>query len=318
MTRALIDQDIQPTDRLLAELAPDVDPDVGVGDTESELLDALDPGDVLFTTSRLTVSRRVLTECRPRFVAKLGTGIDNVDLDAAAELGIPVTYTPGINALSVAEHALGLALSTLRKTPYIQEILQEGGWRDETPIGAQLADGTVGIVGFGNIGRRLGGLLQGFHTTTLAYDPYIQAEDTQVVGATLVELDELLERADVVSINAEHTEETHGMIGAEEFATMKASAILVNTARGPIVDEAALIEAVRTGEIAGAGLDVFADEPLSTDSPLHDLDSVVTTPHMGARTETAAEATIVQLATNANDLLAGRSVPDRYLAVPPQ
>lgn len=317
MTHALIDQDIQPTDRLLDRLADGVETTVGVEGTAASIVEALAPGDAVVVTSRLKLTREVLAEARPCLVGKLGTGIDNVDLEAAAEFGIPVTYTPGINALSVAEHALGLALAALRRTTQVEAILRSGGWRDATPIGTQLSGTTVGIVGFGNIGSRLANLLRGFDVTILAYDPYVQVEDTQITGAELTDLETLLERSDVVSINASHTEETRGMIDAAAFARMRETAVLVNTARGPIVDEAALIEAVRTGEIAGAGLDVFADEPLSPDSPLHDLPTVVTTPHVAARTAAAAEATIDQLAANVNALLAGEPVPDRYLAVAP-
>ncbi|UWG46331.1 Phosphoglycerate dehydrogenase or related dehydrogenase [Halanaeroarchaeum sp. HSR-CO] len=315
MTTALIDQDIQPTDLLIETLDAGIETTVGGDPDAAALIQSLKETDVLFTTSRLPVTRRVLTETDLEVVGKLGTGIDNVDLRAAEDLGIPVTYTPGINALSVAEHALGLTLAVLRRTPRLQEILEGGGWRDETPIGTELAEKTVGIIGFGNIGSRLAGLLQGFNVQLLIYDPYIQPEDTQILGGTRVDLDRLLQSADVVSVNASLTDETRGMIGADELSRMRDSAVLVNTARGPIVREDALAEALTTGEIAGAGLDVFETEPLSPASPLHELDSVVLTPHSGARTAEAAEATIERLAQNVNAILAGRDVPDRYLAV---
>ncbi len=315
MVRALVDQDVQPTDRLLDRLPPSVTAVVGVDESEDALLDALDGVDVLFTTSRLKVTRRVLESSSLRVVGKLGTGIDNVDLEAAAAHGVPVTHTPGINALAVAEHTLGLALAVLRRTVQCQEILSEGGWRDETPLGTQLSGGTVGIVGFGNIGSRVAGLLRGFNVDVLAHDPYVQPEDTEILGVTLVDLDELLERADLVTVNAELTPETRGMLGAPEFERMQTTATLVNTARGPIVREAALVDALRAGEIAGAGLDVFESEPLSPDSPLHEFDNVVVTPHMAARTESASVACVDRLASNVRMILAGEPVPDRYMAV---
>lgn len=317
MTAILIDQDIQPREHLLERIPPDISTKVGVAGNVEDLIVALRDHDVLLATSRLPVTERVLKQASPKIVGKLGTGIDNIDLDTARDLEIPVTYTPGINALAVAEHTLGLALGALRQTSHCQDVLRQGGWRDETSIGAQLSGQTVGIIGFGNIGERFAGLLGGFDVEIIVHDPYIQPEDTEITGAKLVDRDILLSEADLVSVNTELTDETRGMLGKQEFKRMKSTAVLVNTARGSILQQEELVEALRGGEIASAGLDVFADEPLRASSPLHELDNVVLTPHVGARTKQASKACIDRLVDNVFSLLAGDSVPDRYLAVPP-
>jgi Phosphoglycerate dehydrogenase and related dehydrogenases len=314
MPRALIDRDIQPTELLVDALDPAVDPTIGADG--ATLIDDLEGMDVLCATSRLQVTAEVIAASDLQVIGKLGTGIDNVDLEAAAAAGIPVTYTPGLNAMAVAEHALGLALAVLRQTPVLEQILADGHWRDATPLGTELVGKTVGIIGFGNIGQRFAGLLAGFHTDLLVYDPYIRPEDTQVVGARQVDLDTLLQDSDLVSVHAALTPETRGMLDAAAFAQMAPAAVVVNTARGPIIDEAALIDAIDAGTIAGAGLDVFASEPLDPASRLHELERVITTPHSAARTTEAAAATIHQLAANVNALLDGQPVPERYLATP--
>jgi D-3-phosphoglycerate dehydrogenase len=247
----------------------------------------------------------------------LGTGIDNIDLDTALNLGIPVTYTPGINALSVAEHTLGLALAALRRAAHCQDVLRRGGWRDETTIGTQLSGQTVGIIGFGDIGERFASLLGGFDVEILANDPYIQPEDTEITGVELVDREIILLEADLVSVNTELTDETRGMLGRKEFQRIKSTAALVNTARGAVLQEAELVEALKKGEIAAAGLDVFTDEPLDASSSLHELENVVLTPHVGARTKQASTACIDRLIDNVFRLLSGNPVPDRYLAVQP-
>lgn len=315
MVEAVVDQDLQPIERIREGVPPGLTLTVGVSAAEDELIDALQGKSVLFATSRLKLTRRVFEETTLDIVGKVGTGIDNVDLDAAADHGVDVTYTPGINALSVAEHALGLSLAALRRTVRCQEMLRDGGWRDVTPEGTQLSGRTVGIVGFGNIGRRFAGVLRGFNVEILAYDPYVQPEDTELVGASLVSFEELLSRADLVSVHAELTDETRGMLDAEAFAAMKPSAVLVNTARGPLVDQSALVEALRDGQLAGAGLDVFESEPLSPDSPLHGLPNVTVTPHVAARTTAASHACIDRLTDSVGKLLAGEPIPERYLAV---
>lgn len=317
MKRALVDEDIKPAATLEAATRDRIALEFGGDPSEEALIAALDGKDVLFTTSRLPVTGRVLDATDLDLVAKIGTGLDNVDLGAARAAGVPVTYTPGINARAVAEHTVGLAIAVRRRVVEAHEHLAAGGWRDGAALGAGVVGATVGIVGFGRIGSRVAGLLSGFHADMLAHDPYVLERDTDVTGADLVALDALLDRSDVVAITAELTEETRGLIGRPELERMKESAVVVNTARGPIVDEDALVEALATDGIAGAGLDVFETEPLPADSRLHGFDAVVATPHVAGMTEACRTEAIETLAANALALLAGERIPERDVAVAP-
>ena len=316
MKTALVDQDVIPYDYLVGQLDDLLDLRRAAADTEAGALSALGDAEVLVTTSRVPVTERVLAESNLELVAKFGTGIDSIDLDAAREAGVTVTYTPGLNALGVAEHTLTLLLAVARRLPAQQTHLQSGGWRDELPLSTQLSGSTVGIVGYGNVGRRVSGLLRGFNADVVAHDPYVPDEDGQPFGVDLVDLDTLLETSDAVTVNAELTDETHHMLDADAFARMKESAFLVNTARGPIVAEDDLISALESGEIAGAGLDVFESEPLSPDHPLFSFDNVVTTPHSAAMTVRTHEEVLDCIADTVRAYLVGEEIPDRYVAVP--
>lgn len=315
MKRALVDEDIQPHATLEAAVDGRLDLQVGADPDEAALVDALQGKAVVFATSKLPLTRDVVERTDLEVIAKIGTGLDNVDRRAAAERGIPVTHTPGINAVAVAEHTVGLALAVVRNIVRNYEGLSEGTWRDEVELSSTIVGSTVGVVGFGTIGRRVAALLSGFDVDLLAYDPYVRPEDADLTGAELTTFEELLDRSDLVTINAELTEETRGMFGPAEFERMKSDAVLVNTARGPIVSEAALVEALREGRIAGAGLDVFETEPLPTTSPLHDFEQVVTTPHASGTTVASRNRAIETLVENTFAILDGRPVPERYVAV---
>jgi phosphoglycerate dehydrogenase-like enzyme len=319
MRRVVVDQDITPTRTLLDGLPDDWEVTVGVEGTVAAARAAIETAHVVFVTSRVPLPRSVVAGASElEVVAKLGTGVDNIDRTAAAERGIPVTHTPGYNALSVAEHALCLVLATARRLTEARGLLKADRWRDEFTLGTRLSGSTVGIVGFGNVGTRLGRLLSGFDVDVLAHDPYVPEIDAELVGGSMTSLETLIERSDVIVVAAELTDETRGLIGAAELARAKPSAILVNTARGPIVDEDALVEALRRDELAGAGLDVFADEPLGADSPLLESDSVVATPHISSMTRESRTESIDRLTTNVVRLLRGEEIPERFLARPPE
>jgi D-3-phosphoglycerate dehydrogenase len=198
-----------------------------------------------------------------------------------------------------------------------QDALRDGVWRDELEPGTLVNRKTIGIIGYGDIGSRLATLLTGFTVDVLAYDPYVEEIDTDYGGATLTDLDDLLSRSDVVSVNAELTPETNKLISDDELALLGSEGFIVNTARGPIIDESALLRSLRNDEIAGAALDVFEEEPLPADSELHSFDNVITTPHIaGVRTE-VREKTSLLLAKNAVALLSGEPVSNRFMAVAP-
>lgn len=315
---ALVDQDVKPRDVLERGVGDAIRLDVGVDPTEDALIERLEGVEILFTTSRLPVSRRVLEAADSlRLVAKIGTGLDTIDLDAAADCDVTVVYTPGLNALSVAEHALTLLLSVKRNVLIGKRALEAGKWRDEVPNATPVAGTSVGIVGFGNVGSRLAGLLDGFNVDVYAYDPYIHDIDTQITGATLTDFETVLSEPEAVVITAEHTEETRGMIDADALATMDDDAVLVNTARGPIVDTGALLDALRAGTIGGAGLDVFETEPLPAESSLHEFENVITTPHIAASSVRARSEIIETLVDCAFEFLDGGLPPERFVAVAP-
>ena len=223
-----------------------------------------------------------------RVVARYGVGVDNVDLAAAAARGIVVTNTPGANARSVAELTVALLLLLARPVVRAAAETRAGGW-PRLP-GLSLAGKTVGLVGFGAIGRQTARLLAGFDCRLLAYDPLLNEATAAALGVRAATLDELLADSDFVSLHAPVTPTTRGMVDAPFLARMKPGATLINTARGELVDEAALLAALTSGRLRGAALDAFAAEPPGGDNPLLALPNVIATPHMGAHTDGATTA----------------------------
>ncbi|MCD6530522.1 phosphoglycerate dehydrogenase [Candidatus Bathyarchaeota archaeon] len=225
------------------------------------------------------LDRTVLSEAdRLKIVARHGIGIDNIDLEAATERRIVVTYTPGANSDSVAEYTIGLMLNLMRRINKAHEEASKGGWRRF--IGFELMGKTVGIVGFGRIGRRVARKLSGFDVKLIVYDPYVNSEEVKRYGAELVSLEHLLKSSDVVTLHVKLTEETRYLINKERLKLMRRGSFLINTSRGAVVDEEALYEALKNGDLAGAALDVFEHEPVSRDNPLLTLDNVIVSPHM--------------------------------------
>lgn len=277
--------------------------------TDAQMLNALRDADGVITRS-LVVTPQMLAHCpRLRVVAKHGAGVDTIDVAAATELGIVVANSGDANALGVAEHAVALMLSTLRRVPEIHALVQSGGGfaeRERTVFG-DLWEATVGLVGFGNIGRAAGRMCRGgFGATLLAYDPTVDAATMAAEGAEkMPDLATLLERADIVSLHLPLSATTRHLIGAAELARMQRHAIIVNTSRGGIIDEAALHDALREGRIAGAGIDVFEQEPPSPHNPLFALKNVVLSPHIGGATLAARKRSSTRSAQAALAVLAG-------------
>lgn len=217
-----------------------------------------------------------------KLLVRFGVGFDKVDLKAASKYGIAVARTTGANTTAVAEMALTLMLSCRRRIAKYQARTKSGEWVKD--IGNEIIGGTVGIIGYGCIGRRLARLLRGFDCRILAYDPFPQKEVMEADKVELVTLKELFAQSDAISIHVPYTEQTHHMVNRETLALMKPTAVIVNTARGNIIDEDALYEALKSGQIAGVGMDVFAQEPLPLDSPLLTLENAVLTPHVSSQT----------------------------------
>ena len=219
-----------------------------------------------------------------RIVARYGAGVDRVDLKAAADAGVTVTNTPEANSDSVADLAVGLMLAAARKIPAADRLVRAGQW--ENLYGTALSGKTVGLAGLGRIGRRVAARVQGFSCRVLGYDPFVGDAAVHQMGIQPVPLDTLLAESDFLSLHLPVNHETRGFLGREQFRKMKPSAILVNTARGELVDQEALLEALRSGRMRGAGLDAHSQEP--PDAALFEsMDNVVLTPHMGSYTEEA-------------------------------
>jgi D-3-phosphoglycerate dehydrogenase len=232
------------------------------------------------------VTPRVLEAGPLRVVVKYGSGMDNIDVEAARSRGVQVSSTPGSNARSVAELAIALLLTLARNVALHDRGVRAGSWRRLT--GVELAGKQLGIVGYGAIGREVARIARGLDMNVVAYDPLVEEADV-----ALVPLDELYAASDAVSLHLPLTDETRGLVGERELATMKPTAFLINTARGGLVDEPALADVLRSGRLAGAALDGFEVEPLG-DSPLRQLDNVVFSPHAGASTHDAVLRTAAQ------------------------
>ena len=239
-------------------------------------------------------------------VARAGTGVDNVDLAEASKRGIVVMNTPGGNTLAAAEHAFALMLSLVRHIPAAHQALVEGRWARSDYLGSELNGKTLGIVGFGRIGQEIAKRAQAFNMTVITHDPYISPEADELADQLQIErvdLNTLLSRSDAVTLHAYLSDETRGMMNAERLAMMKRGAILINTSRGPLVEDAALAEAVRSGHLAGAGIDVYDVEPVPADNPLIGLTGIIHTPHLGASTIDAQINVAVMAAEQIADAL---------------
>jgi D-3-phosphoglycerate dehydrogenase len=240
---------------------------------------------VLNIRSSCRFTERVFTACpNLRLVSLWGTGTDHVDLAAAARRGVTITNTPGVSAISIAEHALALLLATARHIPHMDAGTRSGEWQRGQSV--ELYGKTCGIIGLGAIGRQFARLAAGIGMRVIAWTMHPKP----LPGVELVELDELYRTSDAISLHLRLSPDTQGFLGERQLALMKPAAILINTARGAIVDEAALVKALSTGRIAGAGLDVFSTEPLPKNHPLTLLSNVTLTPHCGGVTPEALEA----------------------------
>ncbi len=294
--RVLVSDDLSPEAvRILKDAGLEVDVKVGL---KPEDLEAIVGGyDALAVRSATKVTARLLERAaRLKVVGRAGVGVDNVDLDAATRAGVVVMNTPGGSSVTVAELALGMILSLYRHVPAATASVKGGKWEKKRFQGREIAGKTLGVVGIGNIGSVLVQRALAMKMRVVAYDPFITAEAAAKLGASLVELDALWREADVVSLHVPLTEQTRHLVGAATLAKMKKGAILVNCARGGIVDEPALADALASGHLGGAALDVFEKEPPSPDHPLFAQDDFVCTPHIGASTEEAQSAVAIALA----------------------
>lgn len=261
---------------------------VGRVRTEDDMIELMHDADGAQVGTMPLTSRRVLESCpKLKVVSRFGVGVDSIDLEAATELGILVCNVPGSNTTEVADHAVALLLNMTRALYDSIRTTKAGAWAEDAKLtGAyyqrvrRIAGHTVGIIGFGNIGRAFANRIRGFGPAQIiAYDPYVPQHTADIYGGRMVAKEELFEASDYISIHSSATAETHHLIDEQALKQMKRSAILVNTARGPIIDGDALADALANGEIEGAALDVTEIEPIPSDSPLLTLENCVVTPH---------------------------------------
>jgi len=280
------------------------------GPDREKLLAAVGEADALLVRSATTVDAEVLAAApKLKIVARAGVGLDNVDVDAATERGVLVVNAPTSNIHSAAEHAMALLLAAARQIPAADASLRAHTWKRSSFSGTEIFGKTAGIVGLGRIGQLVAHRLAAFGAHLVAYDPYVSPARAAQLGIEMLSLEDLLARADFVSVHLPKTPETAGLIGKEALAKAKPGVIIVNAARGGLVDEAALAEAISSGHVRGAGIDVFAKEPC-TESPLFDLPEVVVTPHLGASTAEAQDRAGTDVAASVKLALAGEFVPD--------
>ena len=295
----------------LDALGPDFEVRNCDGANRPELLASLGAGvDAVLIRSATKMDAEAIAAAKGlKVIARAGVGLDNVDIPAATAAGVMVVNAPTSNIVSAAELAISLLLASARFISPAHAALKNGKWARSKYTGAELFEKTLGVVGFGRIGQLVAHRMQAFGMNVVAYDPYLQPAKAAQLGVELVELDELLKRSDFITIHLPKTKETANLIGVEALKKVKKEVRIINAARGGVLDEAALYDAIVEGRVAGAGLDVYVTEPC-TDSPLFQLDQVVATPHLGASTDEAQERAGIAVAVSVRKALAGELVPD--------
>jgi len=275
--------------------APGVELVSAVGDGEA-LRAALPRAHALLVRSDTQVTEELIALAPAlRVIGRAGIGVDNIDLRAATRRGIAVLNAPGANTVSAAEHTVALLLSLVRRIPWASQSMRSGAWDRKSFAGFELRGKTLGVVGLGRIGAHVAAVARALGMTVCAHDPYLPEQRAQDLGVTLLPLDDLLERADAVTLHLPLTESTRHLLDAPHLARMKRGAVLVNAARGELVDESAILAAVASGALGGAALDVFSTEPLPSDSPLRNADRLLLTPHLAASTREAQDRAALEI-----------------------
>lgn len=271
---------------------------------QKELSDA----DGLIVRSQTKVTRELLRGARKlKVIGRAGEGVDNIDVSAATELGIIVMNTPGVNTVSAAEHTFSMLLSLSRNIPEASWTLKQGRWERSRFMGVEVLGKTLGVLGFGKIGQEVAKRALSFGMKVTAYDPYLQEQTAGKLGVRPISFKALLSESDYITVHTPLSSETHHLLSRKEFALMKRGVRIINCARGGILDEQALFQAIKSGKVAGAALDVFEKEP-PVGSPLLTLPQVVATPHLGASTEEAQEKVAVEIVKEVIDALKGKAL----------
>ena len=281
----------------------DVDFDPSIGKDKDKLLSVIDQYDGLAIRSATKATEKIINAASNlKVIGRAGIGVDNIDRAAASKKGVIVMNTPFGNMITTAEHAIAMMFAVARQIPEASASTHAGKWEKSKFMGVELTGKTLGVIGAGNIGGIVCERALGLKMKVVAYDPFLSEERAEKLGVQKVELDDLLARADFITLHVPKTEQTNNILNAEAIAKLKPGVRVINCARGGLVDEAALAEALRSGHVAGAAFDVFEVEP-ATDSPLFNLPNVVCTPHLGAATTEAQENVAVQVAEQMSDYL---------------
>lgn len=282
--------------------------DVITGLPEDELCQIIGDYDALVIRSGTTVTAKILEKAEKlRIIGRAGVGVDNVDVPVATEKGIIVVNSPGGNTIAAAELSVAMLLALSRNIPQAYCTMTQKEWNRSKYVGNEVYTKTLGILGLGKIGQEVAKRCQAFEMKVVAYDPFIGKEAADALGVELVDFDTCLQRADYLSLHLPKNRETLGLISTKQFEMMKDGVRIVNCARGGIIDDAALVEALKSGKVAGAALDVFVKEPPDFSSEIFDLPNVVTTPHLGASTEEAQTNVAIDVAEQIVDVFEGRS-----------
>ncbi len=294
--KVLVSDDVSENGIEILRKSPVLEVDVKIGMKKDELLKVIGAYDGLIIRSATKVTADVVAAATNlKVVGRAGAGVDNVDIAAASKRGIAVENTPGGNTVTTGEHAVALMCALARNIPQGTASTKSGKW-DRKLVGVELMGKTLGVVGIGRVGSIVVKRAQGFQMHCIAFDPFISKDKAEELGVELVELDELYRRADFISVHSPLTPETKHMIAAKQFAMMKEGVRIINCARGGIIKEDDLADAIKSGHIAGAALDVFEQEPPAADNPLLALPQVVCTPHLGASTNEAQENVAIAIA----------------------
>ncbi|HTT74597.1 MAG TPA: phosphoglycerate dehydrogenase [Candidatus Binataceae bacterium] len=302
--RVLLSDSLAPQGIDVLKRHPQLSFDVKTGLSPSELASIIALYDALIIRSGTRVTREVIDHAASlRVIGRAGVGVDNVDLDAATRRGIVVMNSPQGNSVTTAEHTISMLMALARHIPAANAAIKAGRWDRSKFTGVEVSHKTLGIIGLGNIGRIVADRAQGLKMKVIGFDPIITAEAAAKAGIDLVDLETLYRNSDFITVHAPLTEETRGLVNARAFAMMKKGVRVINCARGGIVDETALLEALKSGHAAGAALDVFVEEPPPPGHPLLKLDNLIATPHLGAATGEAQVQVAVDIAHQVADFL---------------
>lgn len=309
--RVLVSDSMSDAGLAPLQAASNLDVDVITGQPQEKLIQIIGSYDALLVRSATKVTAEIIQAGkRLRVIARAGVGVDNIDVEAATQAGVIVVNAPTGNVVAAAEHTVAMLMAVARNVPQADAHVRGGQWKRDRFMGVEVRGKVLGTVGLGRVAQEVVRRAQGLGMQVMAYDPYVTAEYALQRGVTLTDLDSLVEQADFITLHVPLTPQTRHLIGRERLAHMKPTARLINVARGGVVDEHALAEAVTAGRLAGAALDVFENEPLEADSPLRAVPNIILTPHLGGSTIEAQEKVAEDVALQVLDVLNDR--PARY------